>query len=837
MKKQSELHHTTELQSANMVHTGSGNIYGVGSFVPIPTIPLNGCNLPNRHPNFVGRRDEIDKIIEALSSRAWIVTIDGMGGMGKTTLALEVAHICRERSTDYLQTPEFKGYVWVSARDKADFCLEDVVRAILYVFSPFEDRVRELSPSEELGLAIRALSVEPRLLVIDNFETVSDEPLHRFLRDLPNPSKVLITSRHHIQTGERVVTVGGLDEGDALQLLRLEAARLQIPIEEQDIERLCIIARKTYGIPLVLRWVMESVYNGKSLEWVLGSLEHATAQDIFDYIFSLSLSTVDPETRGIFRSMSLLPTWTSLETIAALNPEVPALQERVGHLVTRSLVEDNRALSLANRRYQLPSFTQYLATKELTDTDDKGANIIECGLDYFLTKVQSMESSSAAREFLDAEFINVDSIVCSAFRLGRTALLKKCVDVAAEVRRIDYQRGRTLLDQLIEPITTSGDETLILLLFDSIGNPHILASPVRTPDMFFGRRELLKFISTTFESDETRNSVISLVGPRSIGKTSLLYRLSNQSSVRCRYLLADLQRIGRDTTAAELFYALAHIISRNLYENGLDISPYQFKVGDDPYLVFDTFIDNVNKGLGDTSLVLMLDEFGMLHYRKENGRSDTENVLNYFRSLVQRGALNIITAGVTPIHEFNLSGHDSPFFNIAISKRVSFLEPEEARELIQIPTCGLLKYEPQAIDHLITLSGGHPTLLQYLCYSIVESCRETCELTVNIEKVESVMSQIYEETYYFFDYLVKSLKKKEYAALACAALIVETIRQPFTIDHIRDALKQGNIPLEVTQLDIMLNNLTSREMLIADELGSYRFSMEMFRRWIVMQSP
>ena len=72
-----------------IAHSGSGDVLIGGSFVPTPTVPVNGSNLPNPHPNFVGRREDIQKILDALGSRAWIITIDGMGGIGKTTLALE----------------------------------------------------------------------------------------------------------------------------------------------------------------------------------------------------------------------------------------------------------------------------------------------------------------------------------------------------------------------------------------------------------------------------------------------------------------------------------------------------------------------------------------------------------------------------------------------------------------------------------------------------------------------------------------------------------------------------------------------------------------------------
>jgi len=54
-------------------------------------------------------------------------------------------------------------------------------------------------------------------------------------------------------------------------------------------------------------------------------------------------------------------------------------------------------------------------------------------------------------------------------------------------------------------------------------NPYISGGPVREPDMFFGREELLKRIINTLH-----NNSIMIHGPRRIGKTSLLYQLANR---------------------------------------------------------------------------------------------------------------------------------------------------------------------------------------------------------------------------------------------------------------------------------------------------------------------
>ncbi len=45
----------SEIQSTEYLHSGSGNLIIGGSFVPSPTCPINGSNLPHPHPEFVGR--------------------------------------------------------------------------------------------------------------------------------------------------------------------------------------------------------------------------------------------------------------------------------------------------------------------------------------------------------------------------------------------------------------------------------------------------------------------------------------------------------------------------------------------------------------------------------------------------------------------------------------------------------------------------------------------------------------------------------------------------------------------------------------------------------------
>jgi hypothetical protein len=77
-------------------------------------------NLPPRS-EFVGREKEKALIHEALRSRSYLVSVDGIGGIGKSTLALEVVYECltaRRSSIPSNKIAKFDGFIWASARDR-----------------------------------------------------------------------------------------------------------------------------------------------------------------------------------------------------------------------------------------------------------------------------------------------------------------------------------------------------------------------------------------------------------------------------------------------------------------------------------------------------------------------------------------------------------------------------------------------------------------------------------------------------------------------------------------------------------------------------------------------
>ncbi len=193
---------------------------------PKPAIPHN---LPRRSP-FVGRETEKAQVHEALLADGYLVSIEGIGGIGKSSLALQVAHECLQaglagREARGIAT--FEGLIWVTAKDQElnlDGMLNTVARTLEYVGIAQQ-------PLEEKQVAVQKLLRAKRcLLIMDNYETVTDVGVHQFLRELPEPSKALITTRTQNTPQAHIVSLHGMTQTEALTLIRSDGRDWDCPL-------------------------------------------------------------------------------------------------------------------------------------------------------------------------------------------------------------------------------------------------------------------------------------------------------------------------------------------------------------------------------------------------------------------------------------------------------------------------------------------------------------------------------------------------------------------------------------------------------------------------------
>jgi hypothetical protein len=267
---------------------------------------------------------------------------------------------------------------------------------------------------------------------------------------------------------------------------------------------------------------------------------------------------------------------------------------------------------------------------------------------------------------------------------------------------------------------------LIIAVFPSSGsvmsdqpNPYLSRGPVRSQEMFFGRQGELREIANFLKGNQS----VSIVGPRKIGKTSLLFhlmrpRVSEYLGIAAGTLICywDCEVLGGES-AAEVFQQFVAELRAEVESRGLPEEPALETACVSPSrLAFEDAVRALNRrGL---QVVMILDEFERL---SANPQLDV-NFFNALRSIAGRFQLVFLTASASPLIDLTYSGRSqenlsSPFFNIFAPVFLGLLPEKDARDLIFQPSRRAGKPFPLEIQNfLYEYSGGHPLILQVACF-------------------------------------------------------------------------------------------------------------------------
>jgi predicted ATPase/class 3 adenylate cyclase len=344
--------------------------------VPPPrTASARPTNLPPQTRELVGRSDERAALRELLQSDSGrLITVTGIGGMGKTRLAIAVG-------SELLD--EFPGGVFLirlaGVRDPQSIA-PMIAQAVGVTGQSERSLVRVLA---------QRLGEQPTLIILDNFEQLTSGAL--LLTELLGPGgalRMLVTSQVPLRLGaERIVSLGPLTPGDGVSLF-IERARQVVPDFEPDgderaaIEEIC---GRLDQMPLAIELAAARVGSlspqvlARRLDRPLGLLTRGATdaperQRSLRATIDWTHALLDPAAQALFARLGVFAgavPLTAVEAIAEPGSDPTETLDRLEDLLEFSFVRrrEDRRLGV---RFLVPQALRDYAVEQLAELGEEG---------------------------------------------------------------------------------------------------------------------------------------------------------------------------------------------------------------------------------------------------------------------------------------------------------------------------------------------------------------------------------------------------------------------------------------------------------------------------------
>lgn len=317
---------------------------------PTPKISINALHqIPPPPSDFTGRNDELGELLDNVESRGvTILGVQGMGGVGKTALALKLA----EQLTP--KYPDAQLYIDLKGTSLQPLSPSEVM---LHVMRAYDPSFKAPDSEAELNAHYRSLLHGKRvLLLLDNVAAPTQvEPLIP-----PVSSALILTSRQHF-------TLPGLFNESLSTIPPRDANEFLLRISPRIGEYADTIAELCGYLPLALRLAASALAEHRDLsvsEYVSRLSNVSQRLKLVDASLNLSYELLGDRLQYLWRTLAIFnDTFDASAAAAVWELELDAAKEALSELVKYSVLEWNDSTS----RYNLHDLARLFADTQLGD--------------------------------------------------------------------------------------------------------------------------------------------------------------------------------------------------------------------------------------------------------------------------------------------------------------------------------------------------------------------------------------------------------------------------------------------------------------------------------------
>lgn len=363
-------------------------------------------------------------------------------------------------------------------------------------------------------------------------------------------------------------------------------------------------------------------------------------------------------------------------------------------------------------------------------------------------------------------------------------------------------------------------------------NPYIVGNPVRGRNMFFGRAAEFDLVRKRF-ADSDRGGLLVFCGERRSGKTSILFQIVDRRlGPDFIPVLIDMQSMAVSDEADFLGKIAALILHGIGPAAGVPLP--DFAATSSSSAAFQKFVAHVMRAHPDRKLILLFDEYELFENKIDAGIL-SRDTLHVLATLIENQSVFMIFTGSQ-----HLEARRRDYWNIlgkSIYKRISYLERQDALDLIREPVRGIVEYAPEAVDAIYRLTAGQPFYTQAVCQNLIDWLNENATREATRAAVDAVADGLVENPLPQMIFLWDTLARDEKLVLA---LLAETLQDEAgfaTQKELMRTISRRDYPLDLDAARIApaLEKLFKEDELLLKDgaaLPGYAFRMDLWRRWI-----
>ena len=505
---------------------------------------------------------------------------------------------------------------------------------------------------------------------------------------------------------------------------------------------------------------------------------------------------------------------------------------------------------------------------EETVVDDGNLISIQVSVSNHKDSSPIREVSVSIKDMPGISFIVDNNVLYNAIDGGELSILKLKLKVSDEIIRLKatplkaickYRNGTEMIEK-------SFDLSLKLYSpseFSEVENPY---SPIAdggpvpvTSNMFYGRDGFISDVAKSILNSPSKQIII--YGQKRCGKSSVMLHLKEKlmETNKMFCIFFSMGDIINNLSEASFYHKILSSIKTELefieFDGGtipeFNIPSYaDFKKEDEDnplntftkYMIKFKLSCKKTEGWEDKNLVVMIDEFTYLYTEIKKGNI-SPSIMKQWKAVTQneRAQFSVVLVGQDVVPSFKKEEYASNAFGVIQDIRLTYLEEQPARELIEKPILDSnseSRYIGNAVTRILEYTSRNPYYIQIFCARLVDFMNKNKSIKVTEADVNEVAHSFVVGDQALeidkFDNLIRAGESEDLQEVP-EAEIVAVLRQVAMGTKNITYCKRADISTDYGEEEEnrVLQHLEDREVLEKKGDDNYKIQVKLFQEWLL----